>query len=380
MNKIFYNPTTQYENTGDLLINKTLLSYLKKHGKIIVDDNNKPKRFVDELLDDEDLRLSSITKSDSLNYLVKYLMLNLIRSKKDTFRYFVVFVPGHFAKKGIANAIGSIKTLIKLVALKVLGCRLIRIGISVGKYDKINAFIEALITRCYHSYAVRDQDSIINAKKYSFKTPQYFPDFAWGYNHTITNSRYDYYPFDNKKIIVMSFRANEVGLELENKFFQELLESLTTLLDSNIFREHKIVFCYQVDSDRSANLDLCNALSLKFNSIEFFDSKLYLENAFHLYSSAEIVITNRLHVLLLAIKGGTLSFPLIDEKVNGKIYNIMRDNDLLNLVLNIKDSSSDNQSKIVSNLKVKSLILSKLEEVIITNTEVIVNKIKLIFQ
>ena len=49
-NKIAYIVATQYDNVGDLLINKCLIDELSLHGKVYLDTKNVPKEFKNELL------------------------------------------------------------------------------------------------------------------------------------------------------------------------------------------------------------------------------------------------------------------------------------------------------------------------------------------
>lgn len=62
-NKIFFLPASQVDNTGDVLINKVLLDQLRKHGELIINDENKPDWFLDEIGVVKSERLSSHTTS-----------------------------------------------------------------------------------------------------------------------------------------------------------------------------------------------------------------------------------------------------------------------------------------------------------------------------
>ena len=380
MIEIFYNPATQYVNTGDLLINKTLVEFLRVNGTLYVDDNNKPKWFIDELLRKEDVRLSNFTRSDSIDYLLKLLIRNKLNGHNKNSKYYLVFVPGHLAKSGFRGALSSTKILAKFVLLRLLGCRLIRVGISLGSFDRLNAFVEALITRCYTYFAVRDQESIENAKKYNFKIPAYFPDFGWGYKHDHLSISKENYPPVGRDFVVMSFRANELGHGIQAEVYEQLRISIKQLLSSEVLSGYDIIFSYQVASDREANLELSKDLASDFNNVSFFDTKLLLGNAFDLYSRANFLITNRLHVMLLAVQANTIAFSLIDQRANSKIYNILKDNDLLELALPVKDHSNVNIDRINKVLASRDAMSNRLKTAIEFNTRVISDKISSIFK
>lgn len=379
MNEIFYNPATQFVNTGDLLINKSLLSFLRTHGNLIIDDNRKPQWFIDELIDKPDVKLSNLTREDSIIYLLKLLWSNKFNSRNAGKQYYLFFVPGHLSRKGIKPAFSAFKLFLKYFLLKILGCKLVRVGVSLGTFDRPNAFAEALITRCYNYFAVRDYESIENAKKYNFKTPTYLPDLAWGYKHGSSLIKHNNYIDDEGNFIAMSFRANEVGHGIQIDIYQEILSSITKLLETNVFGNKKIVFVYQVDSDKEANFQLAKDLSVNHPNVTFFDNKLHLDNAFDLYQRAQFVITNRLHVMLLAMQAHTISFPFIYEKMNGKIFNIMKDNQLLDLVLNINGTAIQNKLKIENVLGKQKSYSDLLDKSISKNSLETNRKISLIF-
>ncbi|MCX2473227.1 polysaccharide pyruvyl transferase family protein [Pedobacter sp. MC2016-05] len=380
MNVIFYNPTTQYENTGDLLINKSLVNLLRRHGQLIVNDNNKPAWFLQQLLNESDAKFSEKSKGDGLNFLAKVLLKNVFRTSKEKRKYYVVFVPGHFARKGIRNAAGPVKMLLKMILLRSLGCKFIRVGFSIGDYDIPNAFVESLITRCYTTYAVRDQQSILKAKSYFFKTPEYFPDLAWAYDHSSIGTTIETKNQNQLKYAIFSFRANGIGLNFETEFYSELISHLSSLLKHQLFRNYRIIFAYQVDADRIANRKLADELSNMYSNVEFHNEKLGLDTAYDLYGNADFVITNRLHVLLLAMKANTLSFALINEHINAKIFNILKDNNLVKMVLNIKGITSENHDNIQSCLLKTDEILEEIQISMDRNKEEIERKINMIFE
>lgn len=380
MNEIFFNPATQYVNTGDLLINKTLVGFLRENGTVYADDNNKPEWFIKELLDKEDLRLSNFTKSDSIDYLLNLLIRNKLNGRNKGRKYYLVFVPGHIAKSGFRGALSSVKILSKFLMLRILGCRLIRLGISLGTFDRPNAFVESLITRCYSYFAVRDNESIENAKRYNFKTPEYFPDLAWAYKHEEIAKPKEIFERGATGFVVMSFRANELGHGIQSDVYDHLLASIKRLLRSGVLSKYRLVFSYQVGSDREANHKLFEDLSKDFANVSFFDAKLLLDNAFDLYSRADFLITNRLHVMLLAVQAKTIAFSLIDKKANSKIYNILKDNELLDLELQVNDYSNINSSKVSQVLAHRDSLSEKLDKAIQENASEINTKISSIFK
>src|SRR5690606_7270723 len=87
------------------------------------------------------------------------------------------------------------------------------------------------------------------------------------------------------------------------------------------------VLSYRVDFDRDINKDLRERIK-GHASVEFRDGTLTLDEALKLYASAGVVISNRLHVLLVAILAGSIPVALTDLETHAKITDLFRDNGL----------------------------------------------------
>ena len=58
-NVIFYSAKTQYQNLGDMIINREMLLQLRPYGKLIVDDKGVPEWFCKDLEINSDERSSN---------------------------------------------------------------------------------------------------------------------------------------------------------------------------------------------------------------------------------------------------------------------------------------------------------------------------------
>lgn len=353
MRYFYYNPITQYENMGDLLINKSLLDLLRPYGTIIIDDLNKPKWFIDKLKRQQDI----IVSERCPNWTGKYLEDHLLKNRHPDDECYQIFVPGDKSRKGFKKALSSLDHFYKLVRQKKGGCKSIRLGFSLGDFDAANLITESFYSSAFYAYGIRDSLSMRRARTFRFRNTFYFPDLAWAYqesNHSASN------PFnEGGKYIVLSFRANKVRTAHEPAYLVPVIAKLKTLLKTTLFDGAKIVISYQVAFDRDACMQLRDALQNDLN-VYFLDKLLSIEEAVSLYRGAELTISNRLHVLLLAAVSEGLAIPFVNAGHNKKITGIYRDNDLFDIVIDYTENDTTMLEKIQDSVAAKETILKRL--------------------
>ncbi|MGO4770116.1 polysaccharide pyruvyl transferase family protein [Flavobacterium sp. W22_SRS_FK3] len=371
MNYFFYSLNTQFENTGDLLINKALINLLSSKGVVYIEDANKPQDFIDQLLDKNVVQLSTVsTKSNVIDYLDERLT---DKKRKDS--YFLILVPGDLSKVGIKMAIkSSLYALKRLIPLKKRGAKVLRLGVSLGNFDFFNGYVESFNSWIYFYYAVRDKKSLKIAENYNFSNLNYFPDLAWTYcwkdKPKIASKKKDY--------VVLSFRSNASGKYHDTAYIEKITKSLKDILLNSDLKDYKIYVSYQVEYDRSASEYIFNYFKDEFD-IEFIDKNLNIEEAPDLYFNAKIVITNRLHVFMLALLTDTLAIPVIDKIDNKKIWNILEDNDLEGLVLDRQLPSEKNIERLNKIFNENEFWLKKFNEKKRENSEYISKKVDSLF-
>lgn len=365
MNYFLYNLATQHVNTGDLLINKSLVNLLRKHGQVIVDDRNTPTTFIEQLLAEGDQRLSSITDQSLFDFIEDKLKI----PSEDT--YYLVLVPGDISIKGFKAALaGTWFFISRLRKLKQMGCRILRLGVSLNTFDLPNILAESLYSRAYHVYGLRDEQSITKANRFYFSNVRYFPDLAWAYHpQPVGRAR-----IIKEKYILISFRANRYGGVHDSDYFLSIKKQLIDVLSQSSLHRYKIIVSYQVQYDQEAGQELVELLANDFN-VEFIDKVLSLEEAIHLYTGADLIISNRLHVLLLGTICKTLSIPFINPLDNKKIAGIYKDNAIYDMVLDYRKNATEISNKLVDMIERKEVILHLLEEKHRHNASIIKNLI-----
>jgi len=367
--EIYFKPALQIENTGDLLINKAAIDLLRTYGRVIIDDKNTPDWFIDQIsVKDTDYRLSEISGKSLFRTIFRKLMNGQINTQ-----IYLVIQPGHTSRKGRKIAMAGFREFLKFSILKALGCRIIRTGFSIGPFDNYNAWMESLSSKNYYHYAVRDNESLELAKKYKFKQPQYAPDLAWNYSPRKNEETEDqgYY--------VLSFRSNPHGKVHDASYLNPIKQELHDLLKRTIPPQSRIIVAYQVKYDRDASIDLVNELAQSFPNIELLDKKLLLNDAERLYSGAKCVISNRLHVLLLAMQVDSLALPFVYETDNRKITSIYKDNQLSFMILPCNEKTSVLADKVNYVLKNKAQILEEFRKLVYKNKKLIRYKMDEVF-
>lgn len=339
-NKIYLLPAVQYNNTGDVLINKILIEELRLYGDVVVDDKGSPDWFFDELGVLEKERFSHYSKGNFFEGIKQSMDEN-----KNIKHYFVIH-PGHTSRKGWRKSIfsdhGFLRTL-DYCKLRRKGLEILRFGFSIGPFDIYNKIAEAFYTRVFSYYGVRDSKSFDLAKKSFFHRPQLMPDLAWRY--TFNKDK-----VEGEDYIVISFRSAGFGKNQVLKNLIPIISELKTVL-SSLKGNYKIKVVYQVLYDKADAEEIYKALKDINLPVEFIDEKLSLDAASELYKNAKFLISNRLHVVLLGMVQGIPSFPLVREDHNQKIINIFRDNNLDDYLLLIGDGSKNTEKieRILSN-------------------------------
>ena len=218
-----------------------------------------------------------------------------------------------------------------------------RVGFSIGPFDRINGVVESFGSRAFDFYGVRDQESLALARKYRFQRPRLFPDLAWSGSRSQVREG-----VDAQDVVVVSFRSNAFGQVHSKEYLLPLIDRLRGLLSTPHLAGKGVVVAFQVEADRSASGEIFEALRSSRFPVDLYRDRLTLDAAHALYRKACCVISNRLHVLLLAGQSGSLPIALAHMKDNLKITSMFEDNNLGDLVLNVEDARPERIESILA--------------------------------
>lgn len=228
--------------------------------------------------------------------------------------------------------------------------------------------MESIYSRAFYVYGVRDKQSMAKANRFRFSHVRYFPDLAWAYQPNIVEVKAP----EKKKRILISFRASQSGTVHNADYFAGIKNYLLALLKHPAFGNYRILVSYQVKYDREAARELADLFHEAFE-VELIDTLLSLEEATQLYAGVDLIISNRLHVLLLGSICNTLSVPFINPLENKKIAGIYEDNGLYDMVLDYRDDVGKLNNKLADLMARRTDMLNSLEEQRKYNTHVIEN-------
>jgi hypothetical protein len=327
--RIHFQPASQIDNAGDQLINLATLNAVRRYGEIVVNDLRTPDWFIQGIGAGKDRRFSEFASRRF--YVSLATMLLKQKFSGPALKQYLVFPPGHSARSGWREARIAFVWYAKLLLLRWLGCTVVRAGFSIGPFDRLNGWVESFGSRCFSYYGVRDRQSLALAQRFGFSEPHYFPDLAWSY---LPPQRVAPAPAGGP--VVLSFRSNAYGVVHSPEYLRPIRERLSQLLLGPALAGRRVVVAFQVQSDSEASQEIFEDLRDQGVDVTLLSAKLSIDEAASLYAGACCVISNRLHVLLLAAQSGTLPIPLADMKDNVKITSILDDNGLSDLIVNLE--------------------------------------------
>ena len=326
---IYYQTKTLFTNTGDVLINKSLLGALRRYGTIRANRSSEiPASFIDALGIREEEKVKSETELS--------FILNILRNALKG-RVFIVSGLGHICGGGNQRIVRNLIASSIFAFYRLLNVRIIRIGFSIGPVSRGLALSESLRGYFVSKYYVRDTKSLALCHAIGIKKAELCPDMSWLYEF---GEKRQIQVGGGKTTILLSFRrrgfAKSVSGHAEDPIAEQVLNALS-FLKSRL--DLKIIVAYQVAEDALFCGYLAGLLRNNYE-VEFIDKQMTLDDAREVYRKAVFTISNRLHSLLLSYKYGCVPVALVDKEENLKIVSTFEDCGLGELLINIGDDSS----------------------------------------
>lgn len=331
-NIIFYKTTADFNNTGEVLIYRSLLELLRIQGKVILNDSQKIQPlFLSRIGIKDEERLSNNTSLSFVAAMIFFALKSLFSSTKINF----VTGVGEHVVSGYRDILKNIVSFFFLLILRILNVKVIRIGMSMRFSGKIEACSERLLASTFNYYYVRDSLSLQNCQHAGISKCRLSPDLSWAYI-------VDNLPITTKKYITFSFRSF-VLRENESEYAARLIEIIVAMIASILRKnsEQQILFTYQVNKDLPFMKKLYEACLEYHNNITLIAELITLDNAQEYYGKSSLVFSNRLHILLLAYKYGALPIGLTDIAKHIKIKGIFEDARLANHLIDINQTFSE---------------------------------------
>lgn len=344
-NLIFCQAQVPYDNLGDLVITKVLLTNLRNYGHVIVNIKGVPDWYCQQLELTEEEKASSY----KLPFPILVLLFRLRTLIDSNANIYLLMRPGHVFGSGFSNSIKMFMSAIYCFVMKILGVRICRFGTSIGPFSSLMQIGEKWKSNAMYFYSARDTISANYAKKIGIDKVEIFPDMAWLIKKQNANDNLAWLmqtPNANKQpihvdgdYVVFSFR--DTFREFNNpEYKNNLCATLDSIVQLVCVEWGKtLVIAHQVDWD----YEFCKWLSDRYQNsckIVFIERYIDSQYMYDLYSGAFMVFSNRLHVLLLAMLCGALSMAVVERASEHKITGIFSDAGLSRLIVDIDRGSS----------------------------------------
>lgn len=356
MNHVYYQTKTKYTNTGDALINKSLIETLRNYSVIHANcTKDIPNEFINELGIKPDEKIESGSELSFVLKVAKHAIKCLFTKDK----IFIFSGLGHTYGNSFRKIIRNLLTgLVLFPFYRLLGVTITRIGISIGPVSHGLAFSEFIRSWFISNYLVRDSQTLQLCHRIGIKKAKLCPDLSWIYMpHTLRQ-------LNRTNIVTVNLRNSTLDEYIHDEYINSLTEKcIETLHALNVSMKNnmKIIVTYQVKEDKEFSHQLYNKLRVLFPTEKIIE-QMTLETAAQIYNNAAYNISNRMHSLLLAYKFGALSIPLIDQKEHIKISSAYNDSQLDSMIINIFGKTAERINLIIKNRQQLYDQLCKIED------------------
>lgn len=322
-NKIYFFSHNKTHNLGDELINDLLEDNLNSFGKT---HRKKKGRFA------------------SASLVLQAIASALRSCVFGNDRVYFFLPPGHTFSKGFFLTLKQAAQLATAGVLCLLRVRVVKMSFSVGPFNKLDAFLEKNLGKLCHFYGPRDKRSLDLSHHIGIKSAKICEDLAWLLNFTPKSTPPD--------CLILSFRKSTYSGDQDygntRAFQQNLLEAVKALTQDTTL---KIILSCQVEEDLEYMIEIGNFLNQNEIECLVLPSKLSVNSALELYATAAYVVSNRLHVLLMAMSQDALAIPLINIRKHRKISGLFEDAHLGMTMIDTTRFSKEDLIKTISEIR-----------------------------
>lgn len=309
----FFRLNIQHQNLGDLLINRELIRLAAEVGRVYVDTAQCPPHVWKEICA---LRASNISQINGL-----YSMMKAVAKERFSGRRCVyLLTPGGNAGASSFRSVGSeIKSLLQIYGIAMTGIRLIHLGVSYERLGSIRTRFIRLRALVLAAHYVRDARSFALLKGSGIRVSGIMPDLA--FNLFAEDRAPRLHAEDNgerrtRKRVVLSFRCDqrEDQLDRVKNFLVRAFEELPPDTEYTVYSQ------VRYDDQTARDLFLwMKKIGLVTTYLRIVEDGI--SAATNTFRNSDIVLSNRLHVLLLGGAAGCVMIPCVED-VNEKIVGV----------------------------------------------------------
>ena len=308
----------QYENLGDLLINKLLVDELCKYGKVYIDSYNIPANFLEPLLDNDNVidvygEYGVTSKKGKLSQLQMAFFC-----KKKNIRI-ITDSPGPLLStkiSGVNVVSGKLRNLI----YHAVGCRMLGIGKCFSSFISKKVPVNKIHADFYY---VRSNESVTYLREQLGENKvKYIPDlcFLLKRNHQTVKK---------KNIAIFDIR-------LIKNADEKILQRCKTIIELLLQDGYKVILYYQVQRDYDTMMRLYKFID---NPNVEVRQNIVWYNDLDFYMGKKYVFSNRLHSLLIGVAFGAYPVCLYEESIETlKLKHVLHSSFGLDLPIIFSDS------------------------------------------
>jgi polysaccharide pyruvyl transferase WcaK-like protein len=325
--RVFLNAATPADNLGDVVIVRQLLKLTRAFGATVDVDSRALEPQMRTLVgagEDESATVSS--------FLFR-AMRQRIRPQRKPESFVLLLKPGHIGGKYSPPALAARVGLLGVTAVaRSLGVNVVRVGFSVDNLAPAMLAIERTQSRLMTTYAPRDSGSVTYAHDAGLTVTERSTDLAFSLPVRQAEApRYD---------LALSLRSSLLGGPAAGPYQDRVLAVARGLVTRAQQESASVVWCAQVTRDRAvAELALLEHPDVP---IMVFDGTVRSADVvLDTYARSRILVSNRLHAVLLALSQGIPALAVTDLAAHGKLTNLLRDVGLGGLLVDIESGPDE---------------------------------------
>lgn len=336
----FVKVTTQYENVGDCLINRELIRLLAERSDVYLDTKNCPGEFANQL--------HSVLEHSQHNHKILHgsFYASMLRARLTQRDCFWFLMPGGITGNGKTGS--SFKTWATDLPLRInhaLGVKICQVGASFGNMSQQHVNLWRQRRKFFYVFSPRDSLSAEYLTTHGIPCDPCIPDLAFNIFQDSSSNHLDLAvasTTNEQQIGCFSFRTDQAPEQ--EAYVRSEMQNLCERFGPHI-RWKPIA---QVRRDLPGMLSLCNhLLQSKFNVESVSDIHHDIEKCLAFYRTVNFVVSNRLHVLLMAASQGARILALTgtkpgDQSSSAKLRGLLLDLGLEQAILDPNHLVSDN--------------------------------------
>lgn len=305
----FFFIETQWDNLGDALINRALIDLIGKHANLTLGTVFAPNAFKEMIGHDFLEKYTLDSKSNREIFLFK-ILLERIRGNA----CYLFLSPGGWIGEldGCLNLRSWSHALLYHI-LAIAGVKICQVGVSYEDIGPKLGWLLRFRSPAMYKHFVRDELSMKTMRKKGVRIDGICPDLAFSEFESIVNKV-------TAKGITFSFRGDQYPDQID-----EIKNTIGFVLEV-LPPEYPVYFVSQVKKDRPVNQEIAKWAENTYGIKSVInDGTKEIKETKSLYSRSGIVISNRLHSLLLAGSVGNKMIAAPIGENNKKIRSLFDD-------------------------------------------------------